>query len=928
MEEKLADLLLIWEERTENGDPVSVEELCRDVPELTEPLRARVEALRRISWVDQVAQSEAAPLMGRLRPGMQILAYRLEKFLGRGGFAEVWEAAAENRPNVALKFVPMVDGQDKSEARLLEQLRRSEHPHLLKIEDDWVVDGVLVLALELAQGTLYDRFKQARESGQVGLPMAELLEHMEHAAEALDYLHERGIHHRDVKPQNLLLVDGTLKVADFGLARLMEQTVMSHSGAMTPAYAAPEFFNGQTSRHSDQYSLAISYCELRGGRPPFVGNPAQVMAGHLHAAPDLTMLPESERPAVARALAKDPGDRWPSCREFINNLSSKTQQTVLWPPAGRSRAMGRRRWRPIIACLVAAALLSAIGALYWHRRPPAEGETVSIAPSNNHKSGAEDNQLSPNWPANAINFEMPWKTPTKIFFFDGQGRIITPVERFIPTTLEAWIKPAATPDATGDDRDKHFFSTDVPGKSALGLYLTYLQGSTPPYIVATQPKVPAVQVPHFLALEKWAHVAAVFGPEATVVYVNGKEVGRGKPCPNVPGNVFSIGGHGPTNPSKTNNFTGRIHSARISKGTRYLGGFTPPLELVSDAASVCILRADNCDGLKAIDKSGHGNHGTMEGVKVVIEQPNTEGAIVPATPVEVKTLPGLQGEQKAVKRTTLSNGGPELDAILQPLSSAPAVWLDEDSGGLAVGYTVRQGPKTANERLFACFFDAQNKRRIGPVLLGNDSKFDHHHPRLARIGTTKSYIVVWHARTRETPLSPYPPWRILARIIDQSGSVSPECRVDAQIGGRQFYPAVAYSEAASELVVAWTDGSNTGRFKVVARRYSADGTALGSQFDINPKPMTNEGNPALAVLPDGRIFFMWAQWHNRKQADGVYAILRRSEDQGATPFRINENEIQGQEHYNCVAAVLPGSIVLTSWQLNSGEIWLFRRKRV
>ena len=132
------------------------------------------------------------------------------------------------------------------------------------------------------------------------------------AAKGIDFLNEprhpsggkqpQGIQHRDIKPQNLLLVGGSVKVADFGLARLLEQTVTGHTGSMTPAYAAPEFFHGQTSSQSDQYSLAVTYCHLRGGRLPFRGSLAEVMAGHLGKEPDLTMLP-------ARGTAgRDPGD--------------------------------------------------------------------------------------------------------------------------------------------------------------------------------------------------------------------------------------------------------------------------------------------------------------------------------------------------------------------------------------------------------------------------------------------------------------------------------------------------------------------------------------------------------------------------------------------------------------------------------------------
>src|SRR5262249_2533509 len=115
---------------------------------------------------------------------------------------------------------------------------------------------------------------------------------------------------------------GGVKVADFGLARLLEQTVVSHSGSLTPLYAAPEFFNGQTTRSSDQYSLAVTYCQLRTKRLPFEGNMAQVTAGHLYRPPELRMLPEAERAIVGKALAKEPDQRWANCQTFIDALSS------------------------------------------------------------------------------------------------------------------------------------------------------------------------------------------------------------------------------------------------------------------------------------------------------------------------------------------------------------------------------------------------------------------------------------------------------------------------------------------------------------------------------------------------------------------------------------------------------------------------------
>jgi serine/threonine protein kinase len=265
-------------------------------------------------------EDEGESLDVPLHAGMKPLPdYELVSLLGRGGYGEVWKAHGPGGFDVALKFIRFGTAVPVEE-RALELMRSVKHPHLLPIFGAWRKDKFLIIAMELGAGTLMQRLQESKNKGEDGIPFDVLKEFLGDAAKAIDYLNERGIQHRDVKPQNLLLVGGGVKVADFGLAKFLEQSVASNSGALTPGYAAPEFFNGHTSQQSDQYSLAITYCQLRGGRLPFHGNPAQLMAGHLMQPPDLTMLPPAERPAVARALAKKPEERWPNCRTFADEL--------------------------------------------------------------------------------------------------------------------------------------------------------------------------------------------------------------------------------------------------------------------------------------------------------------------------------------------------------------------------------------------------------------------------------------------------------------------------------------------------------------------------------------------------------------------------------------------------------------------------------
>jgi hypothetical protein len=278
-------------------------------------------------------------------PAEPVPGYRLVRLRGRGGFGEVWEAVGPGGFPVALKFVELGGRVGESELRALEVIKGIRHAHLLATFGAWQVAGRLIIAVELADKTLFDRFQESIAAGCQGIPGPELREYMREAAKGLDYLSEpqhcwdgqdrAGIQHRDIKPQNLLLLGGTVKVADFGLARVFEGVVASHSGALTPAYAAPEFFEERTTPWSDQYSLAVTYCHLRGGRLPFTGNLAALMAAHLSKEPDLTMLPKEERPAAARALAKDPSNRWPSCQEFVNALGDSARHDESARPAPR-----------------------------------------------------------------------------------------------------------------------------------------------------------------------------------------------------------------------------------------------------------------------------------------------------------------------------------------------------------------------------------------------------------------------------------------------------------------------------------------------------------------------------------------------------------------------------------------------------------------
>src|SRR6058998_2440140 len=234
----------------------------------------------------------------RVEPGSEpIPGYKLIERLGGGGFGEVWKASAPGGLLKAIKFVygelGTTGGDDaqraEQELKALSRVKQVRHPYILSLERYDIIDGQLMIVMELAEKNLWDRFKECRAQGLPGIPRDELLIYMEESAEALDLMnHHYQLQHLDIKPQNLFLVHKHVKVADFGLVKDLEGLQASVTGGVTPVYAAPETFDGWVSRFCDQYSLAIVYQELLTGKRPFTGsNVQQLIMQHLTAQPVL-----------------------------------------------------------------------------------------------------------------------------------------------------------------------------------------------------------------------------------------------------------------------------------------------------------------------------------------------------------------------------------------------------------------------------------------------------------------------------------------------------------------------------------------------------------------------------------------------------------------------------------------------------------------
>ncbi|MFF4096223.1 tetratricopeptide repeat protein [Streptomyces sp. NPDC001834] len=257
--------------------------------------------------------------------------YRLLDLIGRGGMGEVWRARDESLGRqVAVKCLKPVGPQhDQSFTRVLrERFRREahvaaslQHRGVTVVHDFGEDDGVLFLVMELLDGRNLGQLLEDNE--QRPLPVPDVVDIAEQVADALGYTHRQGIVHRDLKPANIMrLADGTVKICDFGIARLGRDigftSRLTGTGiAMgTPHYMSPEQIGGgQVDHRSDLYSLGCVLYEIATGAPPFdLDDTWAVLVGHRDTEPEPLRARRAELPgffdrAVLDLLAKEPEGR-------------------------------------------------------------------------------------------------------------------------------------------------------------------------------------------------------------------------------------------------------------------------------------------------------------------------------------------------------------------------------------------------------------------------------------------------------------------------------------------------------------------------------------------------------------------------------------------------------------------------------------------
>src|SRR5229473_3274968 len=266
------------------------------------------------------------------RIGEHLGNYRLVRLLGSGRFADVYLAeqiylntlAAIKVLNTHLTAETMANFLN--EARQLSQL---DHPHILRVLDFGLAQEMPYLVMEYAPGgTLRERHPRGSR-----VPLQAIVSYVTDVAPALQYAHDQGLVHGDLKPENLLLgKQERVLLSDFGIALLVPATNSLYVPHMygTLIYMAPEQIRGAPSLQSDQYALAVMMYEWLSGQPPFQGSAAEVVSQHLFAIPTLLReqypeIPLAVERVVLKALSKDPKLRFVDVLSFATALREASQ---------------------------------------------------------------------------------------------------------------------------------------------------------------------------------------------------------------------------------------------------------------------------------------------------------------------------------------------------------------------------------------------------------------------------------------------------------------------------------------------------------------------------------------------------------------------------------------------------------------------------
>lgn len=258
--------------------------------------------------------------------------YLIDSELGRGAMGVVYRALDPVMDRtVAVKTIALSadpEERERSEARFYQEAKAAgglNHPAIITIHDVGREGGMVWMAMELLEGT---ELRHLLANERMGVERA--LDIVGQVADALGYAHERGVVHRDIKPANIMILRGDqVKIMDFGIARLWISDVKTQTGMLlgSPKYMSPEqAMGGGVDRRSDIFSLGVVLYEMLTGNPPFAGKDVTQLLYNVSTVmppPPSTInraVPEMVDLVIAKALAKDPADRYQSAAEMQADL--------------------------------------------------------------------------------------------------------------------------------------------------------------------------------------------------------------------------------------------------------------------------------------------------------------------------------------------------------------------------------------------------------------------------------------------------------------------------------------------------------------------------------------------------------------------------------------------------------------------------------
>ncbi len=312
--------------------------------------------------------------------GQSISHYRITEKLGEGGMGVVYKAQDTklDRP-VALKFLaPHLLRDDDSRKRFEREAKASaqlDHPNICTVYEIDEADGRTFIVMAFLAGRTL-----SRKIAEGPLNLSEALSIAIQMAEGLEAAHEKGVTHRDIKPDNVMLTKGSrglVKLMDFGLAQLAESSKLTREGTTlgTPVYMSPEQALGETTdRRSDVWGLGIVLYEMVAGRPPFRGERDQAVIysianeQHEPLTAVRTGVPKDLERIVDKCLAKDAGERYQHVTDLLVDLQACRRSL---DPQGQKTPPGLARAKPVTPIVIGAAaavLLVAVGLTWWLNR--------------------------------------------------------------------------------------------------------------------------------------------------------------------------------------------------------------------------------------------------------------------------------------------------------------------------------------------------------------------------------------------------------------------------------------------------------------------------------------------------------------------------------------------------------------------------------